>query len=263
MKGSLENKVAVITGGNSGIGKTVSEELARKGTKVVIAGRNIERGDSVVRTITDVGGEARFVKMDVRSETEVRLLFEEALTTFGRLDYLFNNAGIESGVLRPITECPEKVFDDVFSTNTKGVFLCSKHAIPAMLENGGGVIVNNASIAGTTMHFPNGVIYGASKAAILSITASVALGFFKQGVRVFAVCPYMTDTPMLNRMASNRTDIKDNFAKFNPSGRLVTPREISDVVISMFENSSRFISGNAVLVDSSRKTEQVAIPLAL
>ncbi|NQT73561.1 MAG: SDR family oxidoreductase [Chloroflexi bacterium] len=262
MKGSLEKKVAVITGGNSGIGKAVSEELARKGTKVVIAGRNTKRGDSVVRTITDGGGEAKFVKMDVRNETDVRLLFEKTLTTFGRLDYLFNNAGIESGVIGPITECPETVCDDVLSTNIKGVILCLKHSIPAMLENGGGVIVNNASFAGTTMYFPNGVVYGASKAAVLSITSSVALGFAKQGIRVFAVCPWATDTPMLNRMASNQTDLKDKFAKINPSGRLVTPQEISDVVIAMFEKSSRFINGDPVLVDSSRQTQQVPISLA-
>ena len=263
MKGSFKNKVAVITGGTSGIGKAVSEELARKGTKVVLAGRNIERGDSVVRTITDVGGEARFVKMDVRSETEVRLLFEEALTTFGRLDYLFNNAGIESGVVGPITECPEKVCDDVLSTNTKGVFLCAKHAIPAMLENGGGAIVNTASFVGATVHFPYAVVYGASKAAVLSITTSVALSFVKQGIRVYAVCPFMTDTPMLDRMASNQTDIKDNYAKFNPSGRLVTPKEITDIVLAMFENSSRFISGDVVLVDSGGQTQKVQMPHTL
>jgi NAD(P)-dependent dehydrogenase (short-subunit alcohol dehydrogenase family) len=262
MKGSFEDKVAVITGGTSGIGKATSKVLARKGTKVVLAGRNIERGDSAVRTITEFGGEAIFVRTDVSRETEVRLLFEEALTVFGRLDYLFNNAGIE-GVLGPITECPEKVCDDVLSINTKGVVLCIKHAIPGMLENGGGAIVNTASFVGTTVPFPDGVVYGASKAAVLSITTSVALGFIEQGIRTYAVCPWMTDTSMANRLANNQTDAKDNLAKLNPSGRFVKPEEIAEVVLAMFENSSRFISGDVVLVDSGGQTQKVQMPHAL
>ncbi len=262
MRGSYENRVAVITGGTSGIGKAASRELVRKGTKVVLAGRNIERGDSAVRTITDAGGEAIFVKTDVSRETEVRLLFEQALTTFGRLDYLFNNAGIE-GVLGPITECPEKVCDDVLSINTKGVILCIKHAIPEMLKNGGGAIVNTASFVGTTVPFPDGVVYGASKAAVLSITTSVALGFAEHGIRVYTVCPWMTDTPMANRLAGNQPDVKADLAKLNPSGRFVKPEEIADVVLAMFENSSRFISGEVVLVDSGGQTQKIHMPHAI
>ena len=216
----LDGKVVVVTGGSSGIGKVTALELASRAAKVVIAGRNSARGDSAARMITDAGGEAIFVQADVRHESQVAALFERAISTFGSLDGLFNNAGIE-GVLGPITESPEAVCEDVLSINIKGVFLCIKHAIPPMLEHGGGAIVNTASFVGTVVPFPAGVVYGASKAAVLSMTASVAVAFGDQGIRVYAVCPWMTDTPMANRLAGHQAEAKAQFAKLNPSGTIV------------------------------------------
>ncbi|MGB3905348.1 MAG: glucose 1-dehydrogenase [Anaerolineae bacterium] len=258
----LDGKVVVVTGGSSGIGKATALELASKGAKVVIAGRNSERGDSAARMITSAGGEAIFVQTNVRYESEVVALFERAVSTFGSLYGLFNNAGIE-GALGSIIECPEAVCEDVLSINIKGVFLCIKHAIPAMLEHGGGAIVNTASFVGTTVPFPDGAVYGASKAAVLSMTASVAAGFADQGIRVYAVCPWMTDTPMANRLTGGQGEAKAQFAKLNPSGKLVKPEDVAGVVVSMLADAPEYNSGEAVLVDSGGHTQKVQMPQAV
>lgn len=258
----LEDRVVVVTGGSSGIGRATALKLAENGAKVVIAGRNTERGDSVVKMITDAGGDAIFVQTDVRYEPEVSALFERAISAFGRLDGLFNNAGIE-GMLGPVIECPEAVCEDVLSINVKGVFLCIKHAIPAMLEHGGGAIVNTASFVGTTVPFPDGVVYGASKAAVLSMTASVAVAFANQGIRVYAVCPWMTDSPMANRLTGNQAEAKAEFAKLNPSGQMVKPEDIAGVVVAMLADAPEYSSGDAVLVDSGGRTQKVQMPQAV
>jgi NAD(P)-dependent dehydrogenase (short-subunit alcohol dehydrogenase family) len=258
----LEGRVVVVTGGSGGIGRATALKLAANGAKVVIAGRNTERGDSAVKMITDAGGDAIFVQTDVRYEAKVGALFERAITTFGSLDGLFNNAGIE-GTLGSITECPEAVCEDVLSINVKGVFLCIKHAIPAMLERGGGAIVNTASFVGTTVPFPDGVVYGASKAAVLSITASVAVGFANQGIRVYAVCPWITDTPMANRLTGHQAEAKAQFAKVNPSGQIVKPEDVAGVVVAMLADAPEYNSGDAVLVDSGGITQKVQMPQAV
>jgi NAD(P)-dependent dehydrogenase (short-subunit alcohol dehydrogenase family) len=257
----LKDKVVVVTGGYGGIGRATALKLAANGAKVVIAGRNPLRGEPVVKIITDAGGDAVFVQTDVRHEPEVSALFEQAVSTFGGLDGLFNNAGIE-GVLGPVTECPEDARDDVLDVNVKGVFLGFKHAIPAMLRFGGGTIVNTSSFVGTTVPFPDGVVYGASKAAVLSMTASVAVAFADQGIRVYAVLPWMTDTPMANRLAGDRPAAKAQFAKLNPSGKLVKPEDIAGVVAAMLAGAPEYKSGDAVLVDYGGHTQKVQMPQA-
>ena len=258
----LEGKVVVVTGGATGIGKAAALELASKGAKVVIAGRNAERGEAVVEMITDAGGDAVFVQTDVRREPEVRALFQRTLSTFGGVDCLFNNAGVE-GVLGPITECPEAACDEVLNTNIKGAFLCMKHAIPAMLEQGGGAIVNTASFVGTVVPFPDAVAYGASKAAVLSMTSSVAAGFADQGIRVYAVCPWITDTPMVDRLTGHQSEAKTQFASVNPSGQITTPEDVAGIAVAMLAGAPEYGNGDAVLVDSGGNTQKVQMLRAL
>jgi NAD(P)-dependent dehydrogenase (short-subunit alcohol dehydrogenase family) len=213
----------------------------------------------VVETITDAGGEAIFIQTDVQSEPEIRSLFQRSVNTFGGIDYLFNNAGVE-GVLAPITECPESACDEVLNTNIKGVFLCMKHVIPAMLERGGGAIVNTASFVGTAVPFPDAVAYGASKAAVLSMTSSVAAGFGDQGIRVYAVCPWITDTPMIDRLTGYQSEAKTQFASVNPSGRIAAPEDVAGVAVAMLAGAPEYENGDAVLVDNGGSTQKVQMP---
>jgi NAD(P)-dependent dehydrogenase (short-subunit alcohol dehydrogenase family) len=258
----LEGKVVVVTGGSTGIGKAAALELGSKGAKIVIAGRNVERGEAVVDMITDTGGEAIFIQTDVQREPEIRALFQRVVNTFGGIDCLFNNAGVE-GVLGPITECHEAACDEVLNTNIKGVFLCMKHVIPAMLDRGGGAIVNTSSFVGTTVPFPDAVAYGASKAAVLSMTSSVAAGFADQGIRVYAVCPWITDTPMIDRLTGYQSEAKTQFASVNPSGQITAPEDVAGVAVAMLAGAPEYENGDAVLVDSGGSTQKVQMPRAL
>jgi NAD(P)-dependent dehydrogenase (short-subunit alcohol dehydrogenase family) len=175
---------------------------------------------------------------------------------YGGLDYLFNNAGIEGppGALDVTTEAG---IDEVMAINVKGVLLCMKHAVPRMLARGGGAIVNNASFIGTTLPFPGAVMYGATKAAVLSMTRAVAAGYSAQHVRVHAVCPWITDTPMIDRLAGHQAEAKARLASLNPSGRIVAPDEIAGVVLSIFSGDAGLDPGDAVLVDTAGVTRRV------
>lgn len=258
----LEGKVAVITGGSSGIGKATALSLAREGANVVISGRGEEEGEAVVASIRDAGAQGRFASMDVRNESQVEALFRDTAAEFGRVDYAFNNAGI-AGALGPITEDPEKSCADVLGVNVEGVFLCMKHALPLMLQQGEGTIVNTASFVGTTVPLPDGAVYGASKAAVLSMTSAVHAGYADQGIRVYAVCPWMTETPMLEYLTGGNADARAAFQSLNPSGEFVKAEEIAEVVVAMFAGDARFANGDAVLVDSGAAIQKIQMPTAV
>ena len=245
-----QNKVAIITGGATGIGKEVAIKLAGMGVNLVLAGRNKELGESAAAEISARGAQVIFVQTDVSSEKAVINLVDSALDKFGRIDYLFNNAGIE-GAMGPMSINTEEVVDDVLSINVKGVFLCLKHVIPHMADHGGGIIVNTASFVGTIIPFGTAVIYGASKAAVLSMTQSAAAGFAEQNINVFAVCPWVTDTPMIDRLTGFQPEAKAGFgAGINPSGKIALPEDIANAVADIFSGKNADIkSGEAILVD--------------
>src|SRR5436190_24179697 len=201
----LNGRIALVTGGSTGIGYAVAKALTDAGANVTIAGRDEDRG----RRAADSLG-ARFTRADVRDEASVRDLVHSAAAA-GGIDFFFNNAAIE-GALGALTDYPADSVDDILATNVKGVFLCLKHVLPGMLARGRGVIVNTASFVGTVVPFPDGAAYGASKAAVLSLTATVGAMTAGKGVLAFAVCPWITDTPMIDRLTGHQAEAKRQFA---------------------------------------------------
>lgn len=258
----METKVAVITGGSTGIGKEVALQLAKDGVIVVIAGRNKERGESATAELVNAGAQALFVQIDVGVEQQVKNLVDQAMASFGRIDYLFNNAGTE-GIMGSLDQNTEEIIDEVLSSNIKGVLLCIKHVFPVMMNQGGGVIINTASFVGTTMPLPVAVVYGASKAAVLSITRSVAVAGAEKNVQVYAVCPWVTDTPMVDRLTGHQAEAKAGFgASINPSGKIATTADIADATVSLFTGQTVAQSGDAILVDSGGVISKI-IPMVI
>lgn len=258
----MDAKVAIITGGTAGIGREVSLAMARNGVNVVVAGRSEQRGSQVVEEIRALGSQALFVRTDVGLEKDVVALVEKALLDYGRIDFLFNNAGTE-GVLGPLESNTEEVIDQVLSANIKGVILCIKHVLPKMAEQKSGVIVNTASFVGTTMPLPVAVVYGASKSAVLSVTQSVATSCAEDNVKVYSVCPWVTDTPMADRLVGHNQEAKAAFgANINPSGEIVAASDVAKVVVSLFNGETEVASGGAVLVDKDGLCSKIR-PMAI
>ncbi len=248
MNASFENKVAVVTGGTSGIGKAVALALAKAGAKVVVAGRRENEGNAVVKAIGKGGGKALFVKTDVSREADVKALVEKSVATFGRLDFAFNNAGVEGALNLPTDRQTEENYQNVFNINVLGTLLSMKHEIPAILKNGG-AIVNTSSVVGQ-VGLPGFGVYTASKHAVNGLTRSAALEVAKQGVRVNAVAFGGIETPMLDRFVGEgktNNPQRDWLKGVHPIGRLGTVEEAAQAVVALLENS--FITGSILTVD--------------
>ncbi len=248
MKTSFENKVAVVTGGTSGIGKAAALELAAAGAKVVVAGRRENEGREVVAAIEKLGSKALFIKTDVSHEADVKALVDKTITAFGRLDFAFNNAGVEGPVGLNIDQQTEANYRQIFDINVLGVLLSMKYEIPAILKNGG-AIVNTSSVGGQ-IGFPGVSIYVASKHAVNGLTRTAALEFAKQGVRVNAIAYGGIQTPMVDRfVGAAKTDNaqRDWLANAHPIGRIGTVDEAAQAVMVLFENP--FITGSIFNVD--------------
>jgi NAD(P)-dependent dehydrogenase (short-subunit alcohol dehydrogenase family) len=239
-------KVALITGGNAGIGRATAIEFAKHGAKVVVSGRREKEGHDVIAEIKALGGEAIFVKTDVSKASDVKAMIEQTLETFGRLDYAFNNAGIEQA-LTPLPEQTEETYDQIMNINVKGVWLSLKHEVPAMLKAGGGAIVNNSSIAGL-VGFAMAPVYVASKHAVNGLTKSVALEYAKQNVRINAVAPGPIETRMYLDFAKTR-EVRQMLESAVPSGRVGQPEDIASTVIWLCSDSASFVTGQIFPVD--------------
>ena len=243
----FQGKVALVTGGTSGIGRAAAIAYAREGAKVVVAGRRAAEGEETVRLVAPQGGEAMFVRTDVAQEAQVKNLIGRTLEQFGRLDFAFNNAGIEQEPT-PFLEQDEETFDRVMDINVKGVWLSMKHEIPAMLKTGGGSIVNTSSALGV-IAMPGVEIYVASKHAVIGLTKSAALEFGKQGIRVNAILPAVIETDMFQRFAGEKPEFRAQMTAMHPIGRIGKPEEIADAAIWLSSSKSSFVTGHSLLVD--------------
>jgi len=244
---TFSGKVAVITGGTSGIGKAAAIALAQAGANVVVAGRRQAEGEETIRQIQAIGGDGFFVVTDVSKEADVQALIEKTMARYGRLDIAFNNAGVDQEAT-PLPEQTEATYDRIMDINVKGVWLSLKHEIPAMLKNGGGAIVNTTS--GLGLVGAVGVpIYVASKHAVEGLTKSVALEYAKQGIRVNAVSPGLIQTEMLDRTVQTNTELMEYFKTTLPMGRIGTPQEVVNAVLWLCSDASSFVTGHSLTVD--------------
>lgn len=239
--GRFEGKVALVTGGASGIGRATALAFAREGARVVVGDVDVEGGTEVAETVAASGGEARFVRADVRSAAQVAALVGEAVAAFGGLDVAFNAAGVLPE-LGPVVEASEDDLDAVVAVNLKGTYLSVQEELRAMLPRGRGAIVNCASSAGLA-GFPEAAAYSATKHAVVGLTRSVALEVASQGVRVNCVCPGPVRTPMLGAMP------EEEAASGVPLGRVATPEEVADAVLWLASDGASYVTGHALAVD--------------
>jgi len=243
----FEGKVALVTGGGSGIGRATALAFAREGAQVVIGNRNVQRGEETVAMIQKAGGTAIFRRTDVLVASEIEALVDHAVKTYGGLDLAFNNAGVE-GEVAPLTEQTEAGYDAVMDVNVKGVWLSMKYEIPRMLKRGGGAIVNCSSVAGL-IGFPNMAIYMASKHAVIGLTKVAALEFSAQGIRINAVNPAVIETGMADRLVEGLSMKKDDLVPLHPIGRLGRVEEIAEAVLWLCSGKSSFVTGHSMIVD--------------
>jgi len=240
-------KVAIVTGGTSGIGRATAIAYAREGAKVVVAGRRETEGEETVRLIRKEGGDGVFVATDVAKEADVKNLVGRTLEKFGRLDFAFNNAGIEHEPT-PLLEQKTATYEQVMDINVKGVWLSMKYEIPVMLKTGGGAIVNTSSVAGV-IAFPGIEVYAASKHAVIGMTKSAAVEFAKQGIRINAVLPAVIETDMYRRFVGEKREFAEALKAQHPIGRIGTADEVANAVIWLSSNKSSFVVGHSLLVD--------------
>ena len=256
MLSDIQGKVVIVTGAATGIGRATAIEFGRLGAKVVcVTGHNRAGGEDTVRVIREAGGEASFVQCDVSNEEQVKAMVEETVRLYGRLDCAFNNAGIgPDGVRVPfygLTELPVELWDKTFGVNARGAFLCMKHEIPAMLKNGGGAIVNTASVGGLRMA-PGFGAYGPSKAAVIAVTRTAALEYARQGIRANVVCPGPTlgTELMKNSMDSNSSaSAGDDNGPPIPLGKMGQVSDVANAVVWLCSEAAGHITGHAMSVD--------------
>jgi NAD(P)-dependent dehydrogenase (short-subunit alcohol dehydrogenase family) len=245
----FESKVALVTGGTSGLGYEGALAFAREGAKVVIAGRRVKEGKEAASAIKGEGGEALFVQADVSSEEDVARLVQTCVDTYGGLDCAYNNAGIDGSLMTSIVDYRKDVWDQVIAINLTGMFLCMKYEIPPMIKRGGGSIVNMSAVAGFKAGKRVGSAYITSKHGVIGLTKTGAIEYADQGIRVNAVCPAMIETPM-----SYRTFLKDEASaqraiSLHPIGRIGKPEEVSALVLWLCSQEAGFVTGAAIPVD--------------
>ena len=243
----LAGKVAVITGAARGIGAATARLFAREGASVVLADMLEEQGKAVAAEIKKAGGKAEFVHCDVTKSNDVKNAISSAVRLYGKLDILFNNAGI-IGVTADLANYPEEDFDRVLSVNLKGYFLGLRHAIPEMLKNGGGSIINTASILGM-VGSPFAAAYAAAKGGVIALTRVAALECAGQAIRVNAIAPGAVDTPMLQGQIIAMPQAEQALMQMAPLGRFAQPEEVASLVLFLASDESSFITGATYPID--------------
>lgn len=247
MTRQLEGKVALVTGGGSGIGRASALAFAREGAKVAVVDVNVKGGEETVQMIRAAGGESIFVKTDVSKASEVEVMVNKTIETYGRLDCAYNNAGV--GQSRRLTaDCDEEDWDRVISINLKGVWLCMKYEIPPMLQQGKGAIVNAASVLGLVGRDRRSA-YTASKHGVVGLTKVAALEYATAGIRVNAVCPGLIRTPAVEHAWSHNPEAEAQAKAAQPMGHPGTPEEVAEVVVWLCSDAASFVNGHAMAVD--------------
>jgi NAD(P)-dependent dehydrogenase (short-subunit alcohol dehydrogenase family) len=242
-----DGKVALITGGTSGIGRETAVLFAKQGARVVVAGRREIEGQATVDLIHRAGGEGIFVKADVSRASDVELLIQRTVEAFGGLDYAFNNAGTEGNWV-PIVAQTEEDWDRTIDINLKGTWLCLKYELQQMLKQGrGGAIVNNASISSFIGSYGS-TTYAASKHGVLGLTKGAALEVARNKIRVNAVCPAAIKTPMADRLFGE-PEVREKVLGFYPLGRFGEPLEVGEAVLWMCSSAAAFMTGQSLVLD--------------
>ena len=247
MAGLLDGKVALITGGSTGIGRATAQIFAREGAQVGVADVNAEGAEETVRLIQAAGGAALFIRADVSQAADTEAMVRTVVETYGRLDCAFNNAGIE-GEMQSTQDYSEAAWERVMGINLKGVWLSMKAEIQHMLGHGGGAIVNTASAAGLVA-VPSLSAYVAAKHGVVGLTKTAALEYAKAGIRVNAVCPGGVDTPMVQRVFGSNKELAEAAIASEPVGRLAQPSEIGEAVAWLCSDAASFVTGHPMAVD--------------
>ena len=247
MTEQFKGKVALVTGGGSGIGRATALAYSKAGAKVVIGDVMREDGEETVALIRQSGGEAFFFSSDISKSSEVESLMNAAVNQYGRLDFACNNAGIE-GETELLADSSEESWDKTMDVNLKGVWLCLKHEIQQMLQQGGGAIVNIASTMGLVAH--KGIVpYVASKHGVIGLTKAAALDYADANIRINAVCPGVTHSKIIERTSIEFPEVFEQLNSATPMGRICQPEEIADSVIWLCSDAASFITGQSLTVD--------------
>ncbi len=248
-KGKLDEKVALVTGGGSGIGRAISILFAQEGARVATASRTLAHAEETARL---AGGDTLAIQVDVSEESDVQRMIDQTLARFGRIDILCNNAGI--GTTKSIIEVEPEEWDRVFAVNVRGVYLCSRAVLPRMLERRDGIIINIASVLGL-VGVPKRAAYCASKGAVISLTKQVATEFADQGIRCNCICPGTVDSPWVGRLldaTDDPTAARRALEQRHPLGRLATTEEIAQAALYLASDAAAFMTGSALVMDGGQ-----------
>jgi NAD(P)-dependent dehydrogenase (short-subunit alcohol dehydrogenase family) len=248
--GSFTGKVAFVTGAANGIGRAAALAFAREGASVIVADVSEQGNQTTTRLIQEAGGRALAVQCDVTRTEEIKAALDKGVQAFGRLDFAFNNAGVEQPV-QPAADLTEEDWDRIIDVDLRGVFLCMKHEIPLMLKQGGGAIVNTSSGAGVK-GIAGQAAYCAAKYGIVGLTKAAALDYAKSNIRINAVCPGIIETPMMGRFSGGTSEGRAKVIAQEPIGRMGKPEEIAAAVVWLCSDPAAFVVGHAMVIDGGQ-----------